>query len=133
MAGITFRSNGNPKPVFFSDATNVGDPIYSKRAYGFCGMFMGGPILASAKKLEHCSASTSANEYTAMAHAVKHAIWLRQLLQEMKLGDVVSEPTRLLADNNTANRWAGDQMFKVPNGNTWILQNFHYAREMCQE
>jgi hypothetical protein len=132
-AGITFRSNGNPKPVFFSDATNVGDPIDSKRAYGFCGMFMGGPILASAKKLEHCSASTSANEYMAMAHAVKHAIWLRQLLQEMKLGDVVSEPTRLLADNNTANGWAGDQMFKVSNGNMWILQSFHYAREMCQE
>ena len=69
----------------------------------------------------------------AMAHAVKHAIWLRQLLQEMKLGDLVSEPTRLLADNNTANGWAGDQMFKVSNGNMWILQSFHYAREMCQE
>ena len=51
----------------------------------------------------------------------------------MKLEDIVSKPTRLLADNNTANRWAGDQMFKVPNGNMWILQSFHYAREMYQE
>jgi len=50
----------------------------------------------------------------------------------MRLGDVVSEPTRLLADNNTANGWAGDQMFKVSNGNMWILQSFHYARDMCQ-
>ena len=84
-------------------------------------MFMGGPILAVAKKLEHCSSSDSANEYMAMAHAVKHAICLRQILQEMKLGDIVSEPTRLLADNNRANGWAGDQMFKVSNGNMWII------------
>ena len=131
--GITFRSDGNPEPIFFSDATNVGDPIDSKRAYGCCGMFMGGPLIATAKKLEHCSASTSANEYMAMAHAIKYAVWLRQLLQEMQLGDVVSEPTRLLADNNTANGWAGGQMFKVSNGNMWILQGYHYAREMCQE
>mgnify|MGYP002629519686 FL=1 len=131
-AGITFRSDGNPEPIFFSDATNVGDPTDSKRAYGYCGMFMGGPVIAVAKKLEHCSSSTSANEYMAMAHAIKNAIWLRQLLQEMKLGDIVSKPTRLLADNNTANGWAGDQMFKVSNGNMWILQSFHYAREMCQ-
>ena len=34
--GITFRSDGNPVPVFFSDATNVGDPMDSKHAYG-CG------------------------------------------------------------------------------------------------
>jgi hypothetical protein len=131
-AGITFRSDGNHEPIFFSDATNVGDPIDSKRAYGCCGMFMGGPIIATAKKLEHCSSSTSANEYMAMAHAIKYAIWLRQLLKEMKLGELVSSPTRLLADNNTANGWAGDQMFKVSNGNMWILQSFHYAREMCQ-
>ena len=47
---------------------------------------------------------------------------------------MVSQSTRLLADNNTANGWAGDQtlMFKVTNGNMWILQSFHYAREMCQ-
>ena len=89
-------------------------------------------MIATAKKLEHCSSSTSANEYMAMAHAVKYTIWLRQLFIEMKLGDMVSEPTRLLADNNTANGWAGDQMFKVSNGNMWILQSFHYAREMCQ-
>ena len=131
--GITFRSDGNHDLIFFSDATNVGDPVDSKRAYGCCGMFMGGPIIATAKKLEHCSSSTAANEYMAMAHAVKHAIWLRQILQEMKLGDLVSGPTRLLADNNTANGWAGDQMFKVSNGNMWIQQSYHYAREMCQE
>ena len=38
---------------------------------------------------------------------------------EMKLGDnaMVSEPTRRLADNNTANGWAGGQMLKVANAN----------------
>jgi hypothetical protein len=50
----------------------------------------------------------------------------------MRLGDMVSEPTRLRAANNTANGWAGDQMFKVSNGIMWILQSFHYVREMCQ-
>ena len=74
--GITFSSDGNHVPFFMTDASNKGDPIDSKRAYGYCAMWMGGPIIAVAKKLDHSSSATAANEYMALSHSCKHAMWL---------------------------------------------------------
>jgi hypothetical protein len=38
---------------------------------------MGGPLLAVAKKLDHSSSATAANEYMALSWAAKKAVWLR--------------------------------------------------------
>jgi hypothetical protein len=106
--GITFRSDGNHIPFLMSDATNKGDPKDSKRAYGICATWMGGAILASSKKLEHCSSATAANEYMALSHATKHAVWMKALMEEMTLPHLVKEPTVIYADNQTANQWANE-------------------------
>ena len=85
--GIAFRSDSNSIPVFMSDASNKGDSNDSKRAYGYCGIWMGGPILMVSKKMDHSSSATAANEYMALSHATKAVIWLRQFMKEMELGN----------------------------------------------
>ena len=46
----------------------------------------------------------------------------------MDLAHLISEPTIIFADNKTANGWANDD--KITQGNMWILQCYHYVREM---
>ena len=129
--GICFTSNENNVPFFMSDASNRGDPVDSKCAYGYVGMWAGGPIISSGKKLGHSSSASAANEYMAMSHATKAAVWLRQLLTEMDLEQYVYKPTVIFADNKTANQWVSDD--KVSAGNMWILQCYHYVKEMYLE
>ena len=129
--GIQFHSDGNTAPIVMADASNRGDPIDSKRAYGVAAMWMGGPVITVSKKLEHSSSATAANEYMALSHATKHTIWLRYLLQDMGLGDMLDGPTVLYGDNKTANQWVTDD--KISQGNMWILQSYHYVKEMGPE
>ena len=111
-----------------SDASNKPDLKDSRRAYGFVIMFMGGPIIAQARKLNHCSSATAANEYMALGMTTRSVIWLRQLFKEIGLDDCVKEPTIIYADNSTANQWCNEE--QVTQGNQWILQEYHYVREM---
>ena len=97
-----------------ADASNRGDPIDSKRAYGVAAMWMGGPVITVSKKLEHSSSATAANEYMALSHATKHTIWLRYLLQDMGLGDMLDGPTCYTATTRLPIN--GSQMIKYPKG-----------------
>ena len=129
--GITFRSDSNKVPLVMSDASNKGDPNDSKRAYGYCCIWMGGPVVMVSKKMDHSSSATAANQYMALSQATKAAIWLRQLLNEIGVGELVTEPTPIYGDNKSANQWANEE--RVTQGNMWILQCYHYVKEMTQE
>ena len=83
-------------------------------------MWMGGPIITVAKKLDHSSSATAANEYMALSHTTKHAVWLRQLFSEIGLAALIADPTVIYADNKTANQWCTED--KITVGNMWILQ-----------
>ena len=56
---------------------------------------------------------------------------MRQLMEELKLLEIVKQPTMVLGDNRTANQWVMDE--KVTQGNMWILQCYHYVKEMASE
>ena len=67
----------------------------------------------------------------ALSHATKAVIWLRQFMKEMELGNLVSKPTEIYGDNKSANQWANEE--RITQGNMWILQCYHYVKEMVQE
>ena len=46
----------------------------------------------------------------AMNHAAKHMVWMRNLLQDMGLGQYVAEPTVLLGDNKQAGKWGREDI-----------------------
>ena len=82
--GIKFSSKGNQEPVVYSDASNKADPTDSKCQYGYTHIWMGGPIIATSRKLSHVGLSAADNEYQALHWANRHTRWLRDLLTEME-------------------------------------------------
>ena len=79
--GIKFHCNGNDEPIIFSDAAFNPDPVDGLSQYGYCAMWMGGPIASVSKKL--VGLSSFHNEYMAIRHAAAEAMWVRQLLTEI--------------------------------------------------
>jgi hypothetical protein len=126
--GVYFSSNEYDIPMAMSDASNKSDPKDSKRAYGYCIIWMGAPIVVVSRKLSHCSSATAANEYMALSHTTKNVVWVRQLMTELGLAELIKEPTVIYGDNITANKWCNDEV--ISQGNMWVLETYHYVKDM---
>jgi hypothetical protein len=92
---------------------------------------MGGPICTASKKLGHVGLSAAHNEYMAMHWCNRTTSWLRDLLQELDMGDVVAEPTTTFGDNLAANNLAEEDM--VTKGNQFYRVQHHYNKECFDE
>ena len=57
-------------------------------------------------------------------------MWMRNLLNEMGYGYLVSNPTLMLGDNAQADRWAREAM--ITNGNRHIERDFHKIKEAVE-
>ena len=127
--GIKFSSTGNRVPVAHVDASNKPDPSDGKCQYGFDVMLAGGPIIAVSKKLSHIGLSAAHNEYMALHWCNRQVMWLRQLLTEIGLRDMVKEPTIVRGDNKAANTLCYEDI--VTTGNQFIYTPYHYNKEVC--
>ena len=128
--GIIFKSSGNQVPIAFSDASNVEDPIDGLVQAGHCVMLAGGPVIYSSQKLKHVAptGATSHVEYMAINGANRDIIWIRQLLYELKLYDMVDEPTILYGDNECANKLCKEDI--ITPGNKYIYLSYHFNKEV---
>ena len=128
--GIIFKSSGNQVPIAFSDASNVENPIDGLVQAGHCVMLAGGPVIYSSQKLKHVAptGATSHVEYMAINGANRDIIWIRQLLYELKLYDMVDEPTILYGDNECANKLGKEDI--ITPGNKYIYLSYHFNKEV---
>jgi len=129
--GICFNENGEKTLRVYYDSSNKADYTDGKAQYGFVGMFMGGPIFWASRKHRHVGTSSTANEYMALKHAVVETVWIRDLLTEMELGDLIKGPTIMLGDNDQATSLAYED--RVTGGNKMIKQDYHYSKEQLEE
>jgi hypothetical protein len=129
--GIKFSGNGNGEPIAFVDASNKPDPNDSKCQYGYVHMWCNGPIVAVSKKLAHVGLSAAHNEYMALHFVNRHTIWLRQLLTELGLEDVVAKPTLTYCDNRAALTLAEEDI--VTTGNQYTRTPYHFNKEVIQD
>ena len=74
--GITFRSDGNVKPVCYYDSGHIQDRVDYKSYYGYIIVWMGAPIVWMSKKHQHVGESSSEDEFMACNHAYKAVKWL---------------------------------------------------------
>ena len=125
--GITFRSDGNVKPVCFYDSGFYQDLIGHKPQYGYVIYWAGGPLIWRSKKHTNIPLHTSEAEYMTITHAFRHVKWLRSLLTEMGFGWMVDDPTEMYGDNRNATDWAVEKM--VSDGNRHIDICFMKIRE----
>lgn len=129
--GIRFHDNGNLEPIVFSDAAFDPDPQDGLSQYGFCTMWMGGPIATSSKKLAHVGLSSFHNEYMALRHASADALWLRNLLREIGLQCFITSPTVIFGDNDAANKLTSEDF--ISTGNKYIYTQYHWVKELVRE
>ena len=70
------------------------------------------------RKLAHVGLSAAHNEYMAIHWAVRHIVWLREMLIEVGLAEIVEDPTVIFGDNRAANGLCEQNM--VTQGNQFI-------------
>ena len=128
LKGIRYSSSGNEEPLVFCDAAFNPDMSDGLSQFGYCMMWMGGPIACTSKKLAHVGLSAFHNEYMALRHAAADAMWIRQLLEEMGLGCFITAPTRIYGDNLAANKLTDDDF--ISSGNKYIYTPYHWVKEL---
>lgn len=128
--GIRFTSSGNNAPIAFSDSSNKPDPTDGKCQYGYSVQWQGGPVIACSKKLSHVGLSASHNEWMALHFTNRHVMWLRELLTEMELGEVVEQPTCVKGDNRAANLLCTEDI--VTCGNQFLQLPFYFNKEVVE-
>ena len=125
--GIRFSANDDLTPVAFYDSSNRADATTGKSQHGHLIMMAGGPVVFESKIHRHVAMSASHSEYMAQRWCVQNVSWLRKLLVELDMEDLVTEPTPLAGDNDTATRLSYDLM--VTTGNRFYMLEYHHCKE----
>ena len=98
--GLCYAASDNTQCVGFSDADFAGDIDDRKSTTGYMFQMSGAAISWRSKKQTCVSLSTAEAEYIALASAGQEAVWIRQLLSDMK--SVPTGPTVMFEDNQSA-------------------------------
>lgn len=107
--GLLYENKGHADIVGYSDADWAGSPSDRRSTSGYCILIGGNLISWKSKKQDVVARSSAEAEYRAMALATCELIWLRQLLQELKIGR--DEPMKLICDNQAALYIASNPVF----------------------
>ena len=131
--GITYTATEDPDvisitPVGYCDADFAGDVDDRKSVSGHTYLLGGGAISWNSKKQTTTALSSTEAEYTAISHATRQAIWLRNLLEG--LGYPQEEPTVLYSDNQSAITLTRDAQFHARSKH-FDVQN-HFVREKVE-
>lgn len=98
--GIMFSKNGSRRVEIFTDADWGGSSTDRRSTTGYCSFVWGNLVTWRSKKQPVVSRSSAESEFRAMAQGVCELLWLRKILEELKVeGD---KPMRLYCDNKSA-------------------------------
>ncbi|XP_057989379.1 uncharacterized mitochondrial protein AtMg00810-like [Hevea brasiliensis] len=86
--GLLYEDRGHSQIIGYSDADWAGSPSDRRSTSGYCIMIGGNLISWKSKKQDVVARSSAEAEYRAMALATCELIWLKQLLQELKYGEL---------------------------------------------
>ena len=123
--GLLYEDRGHTRIVGYSDADWAGSPSDRRSTSGYCVLIGGNLISWKSKKQNVVARSSAEAEYRAMALATCELMWLKQLLQELKLYE--SEPMELICDNQAALHIASNPVFHERTKH--IELDCHFIRE----
>ena len=140
-AGITYRWNGNLKPIVYADSDDGADETRRSCA-AFIIFFAGGPLIWASKFIKEYALSSCESEIRAIAAcqpSIKSALYLQKVLREtveaglldeehcMEADMRLSMPMVILEDNKAAIDWSNkststQRMRHVERSLYWIRQ-----------
>lgn len=123
-----FREDANIEFTGYLDADFAANPDDRKSISGNTYLLGGAAISWSCKKQTTIALSSTEAEYTAIAHAMRQAIWLRYLFEG--LGYAQTEPTIIFGDNQSAIALTQDAQFHARSKH-FDIQN-HFVREKIE-
>jgi len=114
----------------YTDASFQTDPddFRSQSGYMFC--LNGGAVTWKSSKQSTIADSTTEAEYIAAAEAAKEAVWMKGLLEELRVVPSISDPVDLYCDNNGAIAQAKEP--RSHQKSKHIMRRFHLIREIIQ-
>ena len=98
--GIFFKARGHLQVEAYTDADWAGCITDRRSTSGYC-TYVGGNLVTWRSKKQNVVARSSAEaEFRAVAQGICEVIWIRRILQELKVSEVL--PMKLYCDNKAA-------------------------------
>lgn len=126
--GLLKRKDGSSDCTGYCDADWAGDMDDRKSTSGHMFQISGAAISWRSKKQPFVALSTAEAEYIALASAAQEAIWMRQLLTDVR--NPPREPTRIFEDNQSAICMARNPQFHGRAKHIGIKH--HFIREQVE-
>lgn len=99
--GIMYTKNNAPNILKgYSDSDFASDTDTRRSTTGYIFKLSNGPVTWNSQRQSTVSLSTTEAEYIAASCAAREAVWIRQLLRDVK--ESLNEPTPLFIDNQSA-------------------------------
>lgn len=121
--GIAYRGSDTELKAY-CDADYAGDIDTRRSTTGYVFMMNGGAISWNSKRQPTVAASTTEAEYMAAAAAVKEGLWMRKLLESLK---IKVDKINILCDNQSAIKLLKNPIFSVRSKHIDVIH--HFARE----
>lgn len=125
---ICYSKGGNKEVFGYTDSDWAGDYGNRRSTSGYVFLLAGAAISWSSKRQETVALSSTEAEYIALAHATQEAIFIRGIVQELKID--LPGPTTIFADNQSCIKIATNQVTR--NRTKHISTKFHFAREKIE-
>jgi len=123
---------GSDSPIGYSDTDFAADAVDRRSTMGYAYVLNGAAVTWASRKQQSIATSTTEAEYAGLCHAVKEAVWIRNLLQQ--IGRTVyageTQATRIYGDNQGALRLVGNPEFHAKSKH--IDVQYHYTRELLE-
>lgn len=123
--GLLFEDRGHEQIVGYTDADWAGSPFDRRSTFGYCVLVEGNLVSWKSKKQNVVARSSAEAEYRAMAMATCELVWVKQLLKELKFGEI--SKMELVCDNQAALHIASNPVFHERTKHIEI--DCHFVRE----
>lgn len=127
--GLYYSNSADEDLVGYSDSDWASDVDDRRSVSGYMFKLCGAPISWRSKKQTSVALSTAEAEYVALSIATQEAVWLKQLLSELRIEQ--SEPTVVYEDNQSAISMTQNPQF---HGRTkHVDMRYHFVREKVMD
>ncbi|CAN1152027.1 Retrovirus-related Pol polyprotein from transposon TNT 1-94, partial [Linum perenne] len=98
--GLLFRKHHQRHITVYTDASWAGELTERRSTTGYCTYVWGNLVTWRSKKQTVVARSSAEAEYRAVAHGIQEGVWLRRVLEELKVKN--TEPIQMLCDSQAA-------------------------------
>ena len=107
--GITYRKTGKLDLILYTDSDFAGSRVDYRSTTRYCTIFGGNLVTWRSKKQSVVSKSSTEAEFRAMSKGIDEAIWIKHLLEELKIPYIT--PVVIRCDNRSAISLAHDPVY----------------------